>query len=346
MPNMKAALHDGATGLRVLEVRRPEASPGTVVLKVHASGVCGSDLYYYGIRAEPETVPGGHEVAGEVVQVGPGVEHMNVGDHVAVECVGKARACGNCWYCRAGQYVQCLNQRPHLGGGFAEYMNARAQGCFVLSPRLSWEEGALVEPLAVGVHAGRRANIRPHETAVVLGAGTIGLACVAAARVMGAGRTIVAARYPYQASLARELGADVAVSGDGDALSQAAAQATEGRGADVTFEGVGGTGPEALAQAIAVTRKQGRIVSVGVPKVPVSVNLITLLRKEQTLVMAHCYGVLDGRHDFDLAIDLMASGRVPFHKIVTHRFPLSQIDQAFATARSRAAGPVKVLVTP
>lgn len=346
MREMRAALHDGAGTMRAVMLPYPEAVPGSVVVRVRASGICGSDLYYYGIRKEQETSPGGHEVAGEVAEVGAGVQSVRVGDRVAVEGVGVARACGQCWYCRQGQYVQCMAQAPSTGGGFAEYWRVPARACFKLPDNLSWDEGALVEPLAVGVHAVRRAALRPYETTVVLGAGTIGLACIAAARAAGALRIIATARYPHQAALARDLGADQVVSPDGDALQKAVMAATEGRGADVTFEGVGGTSPDVIEQAVWVTRKQGRIVVAGAAKVPVPVNVITMLRREETLVLAHCYGVLDGRHDFEVAIDLLARGRAPFKKIVTHHYPLSQLNEAFETARSRSAGAVKVEIVP
>ena len=346
MRTMKAALHDGAGTMRLAELPYPDPTPGAVVVRVRASGICGSDLYFYGIRKEPETSPGGHEVAGEIVELGADVHGLRVGDRVSVEGVGLGRACGRCWYCRQGQYVQCMDQGPSTGGGFAQFWRVPAKACFKLPDALSWDEGALVEPLSIGTHAVRRAGLRPYETVAVLGAGTIGLACMAAARAAGVHRLIATARYPHQAALARELGADEVVSPEGDALQNTVLEATEGRGADVTFEAVGGTSPNVLEQAIWVTRKQGRIVVAGAAKVPVPVNVITMLRREETLILAHCYGVLDGPHDFEVAMDLMACGRTPFKKTFTHHFPLAEVDRAFETARSQATGAVKVGIEP
>jgi len=207
---------------------------------------------------------------------------------------------------------------------------------------------------------------RAYETVVVLGAGTIGLAAIAAARWLGAGRIIATAKYPGQANMARKLGADAVVPPDSDtgwyAAAEAAsgrgddhylpsggsqlwdevARATDGRGADVVIEGVGGTGPGPLLQAIAVARKQGRIVSVGVPKGLVPVTTIILLRRELNLLMSHCYSVINGRHDYEVAIQLLASGRSPIGQIVTHRFKLDDIGEAFARAGEKAAGVLKV----
>lgn len=368
MATMNAALYSPGKGFRIASLPRPAPGRDTVLVQVRASGVCGSDLHYIPLKDSPETLPSGHEAAGEVVETGDGVTNVGKGDRVAIEFVGLARACLRCWYCRQGQFVQCTDKRPGLGGAFAELVPVAAPACFRLDERMSWEEGALVEPLAVSLHAVRRAEVRAYETVVVLGAGTIGLAAIAAARGLGAGKIIATAKYPEQAVMAKKLGADIVVSPEDDAAWYAAADAasgrgddhylpkggsrlwdevasaTDGRGADVVLESVGGTKPGPLLQAIAVARKQGRIVSVGVPKGLVPVSTIILLRRELNLLMSHCYSIINGRHDYEVAIELLASGRSPLGQIVTHRFKLAEIGAAFTTAGEKSAGALKVQV--
>ena len=342
MPTMMAALHDGRGTMHIAEMPKPEPGPGDAVIRVRRVGICGGDLLDYGANTTPESSPGGHEVAGEIVEIGEGVDRSKIGQRVAIDTIAHGRACSTCWYCRMGQVLQCVNKVPGEDGGFAEYMKRRAVGCYPLPESLSWEEGALVEPLAVSVHGVRRGQMSPGETVVVLGAGNIGLTAVAAARALGAGRVFVTARHEHQATLARRLGADDALPPDGPALWEAVGDVTEGRGADLTIETVGGKSDATVKQAIDVTRGQGRIVILGVFRVPITLDWMEPLVKEQAIVFSLCYSILNGRHDYEIAIDLMASSRVQLKQMVTHRFPLAEIQKGFDTAYDKTTGSVKV----
>ena len=218
MGTIAAALHDGKGVMRVAEINRPKPGPGDAIIRVGSAGICGSDLLNYGANATPETSPGGHEVAGEIIEVGHGVDTSWVGQRVAIDTIAHGRACAACWYCRIGQFRQCLNKAANEGGGFAEYIKRRTMGCYPLPDSLSWAEGALVEPLAVSVHAVRRGQMSGGETVVVLGAGNIGLTAVAAARALGAGKVFATARHEQQAAMAKRLGADDALPPEGPAL--------------------------------------------------------------------------------------------------------------------------------
>ena len=346
MATMKAALHDGRGTMDVVEAPRPKAGPGEVVVRVRCSGICGSDLNRYVVNTTPEKLPSGHEVAGEVVEVGPGAESWRIGDRVAIDTLAQGRGCGLCWYCLRGKYNTCQNKVGE-GGGFAEYIKRLADGCFRLPDGLSWEEGALVEPLAVGVHGMRRGNLASGETVVVLGSGTIGLTTLVAARALGAGKVFLTARHPQQTEMAKRLGADAAMSSDGAELWEAVAAATEGRGADVVVETVGGTNLEAtLRQAVEVARPQGRIVVQGLNHSPVAVDMLLPLLKEQAILFSQCYSVLDGRHDYEIAIELLAAGGVPLKDMVTHSFPLVEMQEALRTAGDKRTGAIKVQVAP
>ena len=284
MATMKAALHDGKGSMRITDVARPVLGPGDALIRIRSAGICGSDLLNYAGRSIPEEIPGGHEEAGEIMEVGDGVDPARIGQRVAVEGAAHGLACLKCWYCRTGQYFLCADLATDEGGSFAEYMKRGAVGCYPLPDTVSWEEGALVEPLSVAVHSVRRGEMSGGETVVVLGAGTIGLCAVAAARALGAGTVIVTARHSHQADMARRLGADVSVSPEDTELWDAVAEATDGRGADLTLESVGGRSDEILKQAVKVTRKQGRIATMGNFHVPVTLDWMEMVLKEISII--------------------------------------------------------------
>ena len=341
---MSAALHDGSSTMRTAEIEKPVAGPDDVVVRVRAAGICGSDLLMNAEKTEPDTVPAGHEVAGEIVEIGSHVAPSRVGERVAVETIGQGLACAACWYCRMGQYRQCLDKAPNEGGGFARLIKRRAMGCYKLPDNLSWEEGGLVEPLAVSVHGLRRGGLSGGETVAVLGAGNIGLTAIAAARSMGAGAIVATGRHEQQIAMAKRLGADVALPPDAPELKETVADLTGGRGVDLTVETVGGLSGETVEQAVDLTRMQGRIVILGGFRTPLTTDWLEPLLKEQSILFSSCYSVLDGRHDYEIAIDLMASGRARLGQMVTHRFPLEDIQKAFETAYDKSTGSIKVQI--
>ena len=188
MAKMNVALHDGKGTMHVSTIEEPVPGPRDVVVRVQASGICGSDLQINADKTDPDKLPAGHEVAGEIVDVGDGGDRGRIGQRVVIETIGRGKACDECWYCRTGQFIQCEKMAPIQGGGFAQYISRRAAGCFPIPDGLTWEEAALVEPLAVSVHGTRRGQLSGGETVAVLGAGNIGLTAVAAARALGASR--------------------------------------------------------------------------------------------------------------------------------------------------------------
>lgn len=344
MATMKTALFDGKSAMMLTDFPQPEPEFGDVIVRIRATGICGSDLLMNADKTEPDPIPFGHEVAGEIVEAGDGVDPSLVGQRVAVETIGHGLACAKCWYCRQGQFRQCLQKAPNEGGGFAQYIKRRAIGCYPLPSDLSWEEGALVEPLAVSIHGVRRGQMQGGETVVVLGAGNIGLTAVAAARALGAGKVFVTARHAHQTAMAQRLGADAVLPPDGPALQEAVEAVTDGRGADLTIETVGGKSGATLEQAIDVTRMQGRLVILGGFRRPITLDWLPPLLKEQSIVFSSCYSILNGQHDYELAIDLLLSGKVPLKHMVTHTFALEEIQQGFDTAYNKTTGSIKVQI--
>jgi 2-desacetyl-2-hydroxyethyl bacteriochlorophyllide A dehydrogenase len=344
MATMKAALYDGKA-MQVSEVSRPQVAPDGVLVRVRAAGICGTDLNHFRDVDQPQERPSGHEVAGEIAEVGPEVEGLAVGDRVAVDLI-QGRACGKCKYCLGGQYFHCLNRDAWLGGGYAEYLGCKAQGCHRLPDALSWSEGALVEPLAVSVHGLRKGRLRGGERVLVLGCGTIGLTAVAAARALGASTILATARHAQQGEMALALGANAVYRPDDEALEQAVLEATEGQGADIVIETVGGYTCDTVAQAVQLCRPLGQVIVLGVFHRPVELSFLRLLAREVDLIFAVCYTVIDERHDFDVAIDILAARRLPLRDMVTHTYPLAQAKEALETAYDKSTGCIKVQLMP
>ena len=341
---MKAALWNGMGAMELTEVDRPPMGPEEALVRVRAEGICGSDLLLYAGKTDREVQPAGHEIAGEIIEVGEAVDSARVGERVAVEGIGVGRACYTCFYCREGQYFFCENLSPDTGGGYAEFVSRKAAGLYRLSERMTWEEGALVEPFAVGLHAVRRGELSGGETVAVLGSGTIGLCTTAAARAMGAGTIVATARYPQQAEMARRMGADTVVGSEGGELKEALSEISDGLGADLTIETVGGRTDGSLNQAVDVTRMQGRIVTTGNFYGPMRIDWMQALLKELSIIWSAIYATSRGRNEFDIAIEMMGSDRVDLRPLVTHKVSLENIQAGFDTASDKRSGAIKVQV--
>jgi len=338
---MRAAFCRTPGALGVDDVPAPTPGAGEVVVRVRQCGICGSDLHWYhGHMVLPVDCPG-HEIAGEVAEVGAGVTSLKAGDRVAVEGIA---ACGNCRYCLAGDYQRC----PAVGvvgmtipGGFAEYIKMPARHCFAVPAGVDLATAALSEPLGVAVHAVRRAGLAIGERVLVLGAGTIGLMAVIAARAGGAGEILVVARRPQQREAALALGADRVVGEDaasgllGDALEAPI---------DLVIETVGGES-DTLDTAVAAARPGGTICMLGAfTRSPVFPALF-VLAKELRVIGSFVYGRSGARADFDVVLELLRrQGAEIARRLVTHRFPLDSIGDAFQTAGDKTTGSIKVMV--
>ena len=344
MTTMTAAFFDGKGKMELRDHPKPVVGPEDIILNVKATGICGSDLQMNMDKDAPDKLPVGHEVAGIIEEIGENVDPKLLGQRVAVEIIGHGRACTTCWYCRQGQFKLCTNMAPPEGGGFAEFMKRKAIGCYRVPDSMSWEEAALVEPLAVSIHGVRRGDMNGGEVVAVLGSGTIGLTAIAAAKALGAEKVFATARYEQQATLAKQLGADGVLPDDGPAFWETIADATDGRGADVTIETVGGYQSATMHQAVTVTRDQGRIVVIGGFRRPFEFDFLTPMISEQSIIFSSCYAVLEGRHDYELAIDMIASGKAPIEQMVTHTYGLDQIQQGFETSYDKSTGAVKVQI--
>jgi 2-desacetyl-2-hydroxyethyl bacteriochlorophyllide A dehydrogenase len=335
---MQAAIFYGPRDFRIETVPDPVPESGEAVVRVSTAGICGGDLHEYRAGAQLYETPyprpaQSHEIAGTVVAVGPAVERVAPGDRVAVQPM---ISCGACRECAAGRRALC-ERLEHLGvaraGGFAELCLAPAENLHVLPPQVSDDEGALLDCTAVAVHALARVPIEPGANVAVLGAGAIGLAVAQLARLAG-GRVTVVAKRRAPLEVARALGIeDVVDLGGGD---------DPPRDADVVFETAGG--PTLLQRAVAAAGPGGTIGLVGEAFEPQPLELASVLPRELTLAFVWSH---DGGSEYERALELAARGDVRLAPAVTHRYPLSALEAAFAAASDKdESGAVKVVVTP
>jgi len=338
---MRAAHCSGPGRIDLRETAQPTPAAGEVIVKVRNCGVCGSDLHWYHGGFPPPAVCPGHEISGEVVELGAEVRGVKPGDRVAVEPLV---VCGECHACRTGDLQLCRKLRilgTMVDGGFAEYVRTPASALFHLPAALDWELGAMTEPLAVCVHAVQLANVRLGDRTLILGAGTIGLLSVVAARSAGAGEVLITARHPHQHAAAVALGARAfATTDDGEAeLSEYARR----HPIDAVIETVGGS-TDTVNEAVQLVRAGGTISVLGVFMAPLSLNGLLLIMKEVRIVGSLTYSRAGHRADFDVALDLLVSQCDRLQPLITHRYPLDQIGEAFATAADKKSGAIKVTI--
>ncbi len=334
--------------LEIEEVTRPVPGPGEALIRIEGCGVCGSDLHFYRARSmRPGHTPG-HEMAGVVAATGADVSDLPDGTRVAVEPL---RCCGECAPCRSGRDSQCRKLRlhgVHLPGGFAEYATVLARRLFPLPPQLSSAVAAMAEPAAVAVHGLRRGRLEKDQRVLVLGAGSVGLVCLIAARHLGAGEVWVTARHPHQAELARELGAARVLS-EADASIPALArlsQETDLGGFDLVVETVGGEA-NTLTAASAALRPGGNISVLGLFTQPPRIDALSLLLKEGNLCFSNCYHhPSKSEADFHRAIEMLTTEADAFGRLSTHQLPLAEIERAFEIASEKRSGAIKVTVLP
>ena len=341
---MKVAVMEGIGRIGYTEREIPKPKQGEVLVKLEYVGICGSDLHYYESGAIGDYVVKppfvlGHEPGGVVVEAGEGVTHLKPGDRVALE---PGRTCGHCEFCRTGRYNLCPDvvffATPPVDGVFQEYVAHDADLCFKLPENVSTLEGALIEPLAVGFHAANQGGARPGQSAVVMGAGCIGLVSMMALRARGVSRVYVVDVMENRLEKAKELGACAVVNGAKQDPVQAVLDLTEGRGADLVIETAGAEA--AAQQAVRLTKKGAVIVFVGYTKSGmVSLPMSLALDKELTFRTVFRY-----RHIYPMAIEAVASGAVNLKGIVTNIFDFSDLQRAMDLSVRDKANIVKSVV--
>jgi L-iditol 2-dehydrogenase len=341
---MKVAIMTGIGKMGYTERPIPQPKADEVLVKLEYVGICGSDMHYYeegrigDYVVDPPFVLG-HEPGGVVVEAGAEVKHLKVGDRVALE---PGKTCGKCTFCREGKYNLCPDvvffATPPVDGVFQEYVAHEAALCFKLPDKVSTLEGALIEPLAVGFHAANQGGAHVGQTAIVFGAGCIGLVSMMALKAEGVSRVYQIDLMQKRLDKALELGADGVINLKERDPLEAVQELTSGQGCDLVIET---SGVEAAAQqAVQMTRKGATIVMVGYSKTGmVNLPMSVALNKELSFKTVFRY-----RHIYPMAIDAVATGKVNLKGIVTKIFEFSDIQNAMDRSIADKANIVKAVV--
>ncbi|HEY8343218.1 MAG TPA: 2,3-butanediol dehydrogenase [Calditerricola sp.] len=349
---MKAALWYNARDIRVEEVEEPKVEKGKVKIKVECAGICGTDLHEY--AAGPIFIPVGdphplsndkapvilgHEFSGRVVEVGEGVTKVKVGDPVVVEPILR---CGKCPACLKGKYNLCEQLGFHGlsggGGGFSEYTVVDEYMVHKMPEGLSFEQGALVEPAAVALHAVRSSKLKPGDKAAVFGTGPIGLLVIEALKAAGAAEIYAVEVSKERLQKAKELGATAVINPKEEDPVQKLLELTDG-GVDVAFEVTGV--PAVLQQAIESTSIEGETVIVSIWEKEAGIQPNNIVLKERNVK-----GIIAYRDIFPAVMELMKRGYFPAEKLVTKRIKLDEIVTEGFETLMKEKDQVKILVKP
>ena len=340
---MRVAMYYNNSDVRLEEMPVPEIGPGELLLKVEASGLCGSDVMeWYRIQRAPMVL--GHEVSGEVVEVGAGVEQYKEGDRLVVT---HHVPCNACHWCLSGRHTDCdtLHTTSFDPGGFAEYLRIPQinvnRGVFPIPDHVGYDEASITEPLACVYRGQRRANLQPGQNVLVLGSGLAGLIHINLARALGAGRIIATDMVDYRLDAARKLGADVTFSAMEDVPARLR-EANNGRLADLVIVCTGAL--PALHQALESVERGGTVLffaptAPGV-SLPVPINDV-FFRNDVTLTTTYA----GAPADLATAMDMIASGRVQVGEMISHRLGLAEAGLGFKLTAD-AGDSLKVIIQP
>lgn len=328
--------------VRLEEMPKPQIGPEELLVKVVASGICGSDVMeWYRIKRAPLVL--GHEITGEIVEIGPNVKRYKIGDRVFVS---HHVPCNICRYCLSGNHTVCetLHTTNYYPGGFSEYIRVPAinvdRGVFLLPQEVSFEDGTFIEPLACVIRGQRLAGINPSHSVLILGAGISGLLHLLLARAQGIGRIIITDISDPRLKIAKELGAYAVINAKED-LPARIKQENENRLIDIVI--VCTTAQAAFKQAIDCVDRAGTILCFAPTEQGVSLALPVNDFWRKSIKVLHSYGAAP--LDLSMAIDLIRSNFVPVNKLITHRLPLAETGLGFKLV-SEAKECIKVIIEP
>jgi L-iditol 2-dehydrogenase len=321
---VKALVLTAPSQLEFTDFPTPIPADDEVLLRIHACGICGSDIHGWdgstGRRRPPLIM--GHEAAGEIVAIGPRVERWRLGDRVTFD---STIYCGACPYCARGEVNLCDHRRVvgvapaeyRQHGAFAEFLAVPARILYALPAGLTYQQAAMVEPVSIAIHAVQRVHLAPNATAVVVGAGMIGLFVIQALRWAGATRIIAVDLADNRLALARELGATDTLRSDVMDVPAEVARLTGGHGADVALEVVGVSAT--LNLAIASVRRGGSVVLVGNLAAKTDFPLQAVVTRELTL-----HGTCGSAGEYPLCLDLIARGVIRVEPMISAVAPLAE----------------------
>ncbi|MFC2039115.1 zinc-binding dehydrogenase [Chloroflexota bacterium] len=337
---MRAAVLHGEGDIRIEEVPMPKAEPGSVVIKIQASGICGSDLHGYR-HARPGKGRPGHEFSGDISEIGEGVTGVEIGDRVTA--IGGA-GCGECYWCQKGDYIRC-SKLGFLGyafpGALAEYVMVPnfelGKYASKLPDDITYDVGSTVEPVAVSLYGAQQVDAKPDDTVVVIGLGILGLCLIPILKSMGVKQIIAAGRREQRLQLAKDYGADIIVDAAKDDVVPVVKALNNGKGADIVFDCAGKT--ETFEQSLDIVHRGGTIDLVGLYQEPITFRPTFLVSND--IKMIGC-GL---KWDIPGALEIIKDGVLDAEPLITHRFSLDSIKEAFDTALS-SPDAIKVVVNP
>lgn len=341
---MKAVKWFAPRDMRVVEIDKPTPKPFEALIRIESTGVCGSDMHYFSEGRIGKTVITtpiilGHEYAGIVEDAGSDADRSLIGKRVAVE---PGIPCMKCEFCLKGHYNVCPRLQfpggPPYDGALCEYICVHAAFCFPVPDAVSAMEAAMIEPLAVALHAIDLAHLKPGETVAVLGLGPIGLLTAQVARLAGAGKIFGCDLHDYRVEVSHKYGVDLAFNASQDNTAEVIARETNGRGVDVAIDCARST--ETPATACRIARPAGRCVLVGISGEENGVFPVDIARRKE-LSIVWCRRFL---FNFPAAIDLVATGRVDVKSIITHSYPLERALDAFSVVERAADNVLKASI--
>ncbi len=341
---MKAAVWSDYGKIEIKEVPMPVIGDDEVLLKVRGAGVCMTDLHVYTgrfILGKPPHILG-HEICGEVAGLGKHVKGFEMGQRVVLETT---IGCGQCAHCRAGNTHLCkdtteIGTSPHTGG-YAQYLKAPARNLFAIPDEVTDEEAAILESVNCPAGALMRWGVRCGETVLVYGVGPAGLAFIQAAKALGAGKVIAVARNRKRLERSLHFGADEIICSSEENVPTRIMELTGGEGAGLVCEATGVSG--IMEEACHVAKSGGRVILYGLPSEGAQ---ITFPVKEIIMKQLEVYGALGNPLSWEPLLKLVADGRINVKDMVTHTFPLDQIQDAFTLLEDKKEDPIKVVIYP
>ena len=335
---MKAAILSDVCKIDIKEIEKPKIKQNEVLIRVKSTGICGSDLHAYRghhpFRKPPVIL--GHEVSGIVEEIGSVVKNIKIGDRVTVE---PQSGCGECEYCLVGKYNLCINRRaPGIGnwnGTFAEYFVAPERVVYKLTDKVSYNEGALIEPLAVGVHAVRQSGIKLGDSVAILGAGTIGLMSLIAAKHAGATKIFITDFLDYNLEKAKKLGADYVINPYLENVSEKIKEISPYGVNKVVITAAFKTVWE---EALSVSKKGANICIVGMFGEEVQVDFLDMLMAEKSIKTSWLYL----REDFITAIEI--AKKISLDLLITHKLSLDEASEGLKIMDERKGNVIKIIL--
>jgi L-iditol 2-dehydrogenase len=328
---LKAIVYRGVDDFRLEDMPRPKIEPKEILVRIRACGICSTDLFKAKYRARPGAVFG-HEISGDVAEVGEKVSKFNVGDRVAVL---HHAPCGSCHFCLRGQEILCDQYRRTKvePGGFAEYIRVgpelARQVVVKITDEMTYHEGTMVEPTACAHRAITRSSVMPGDTVLVMGDGTLGVLNAQMAKTLGATQVISSGHHDYRLKLAEKLGIDYSFNSKEVDIGDKVRELTDERGADLTIVAVAST--DAIQEAMGMVRLGGKVCVFGdfrdVPQPNLEVEPKLILQDDVTLMGS--WGCAPG--DYYAAYDLIREGRINVKEMVTHKFSMNKFSKAVET---------------